>query len=119
MSVNVMGGFTYLDMSSINKDFTSGTGVTITGEKAAEVVEKVSQTTKALFISNLHAHVSTTHYGTYQPFIPAQWVKDTATSGHVKWTSTNIWNKVTVAILVDQTTATGAVSVKVTCSTAN
>lgn len=122
MSTNVMGGFAYLDMASINKDFTSNTGVTVTGEKAAEIVEKVSQTAKPLFICNLHAHASTTHYGTYQPFIPNPWVKDTGTSGHVKWTSTNIVNKTlndTVVILVDQTTATGDVSVKVTCSTAS
>lgn len=122
MSTNVKGGFMYLDMASINKDFTSNTAVNVTGEKAAEIVEKVSQTAKPLFICNLHAHASTTHYGTYQPFIPNPWVKDTGTSGHVKWTSTNTVTKTkndTIVILVDQTTSTGAVSVKVTCSTAS
>lgn len=125
MSTKAMGGFAFIDMAAINKDFTSNTAVTIPAkqqELADSIVRKVSQIEKPVLICNLHAHASTTHYGTYQPFIPNPWVKDTGTSGHVKWTSTNIVNKAkndTIVILIDQTTATGAVSVKVTCSTAS
>lgn len=119
---HVTGGFAFIDMSEINEDFTSGTAVTPDAEKQAELLEKVTQTNKAIIVCNLHAHASTTHYGTYSPFIPQPFIKDTATSGHVKYVSKNVFPATkdkTVTITLDTTTATGVTTVTVTCATAS
>lgn len=119
---NVKGGFAFIDMGEINADFTSGTAVTPSAEKQAELIKKVTQTSKAIILCNLHAHASTTHYGTYSPFIPQPFIKDTATSGHVKYISKNVFPATkdkTVTITLDTTSSTGVTTVTVTCSTAS
>lgn len=123
----IKGGFSFIDMSKISTDFdgaaTSGSShlpTTPNAEMQARVLAAVNDRAKAIMICGLKAHVSTTRYDQFeQPFIPAPFIKDTATSGHVKWTSTNVTGKVTVAIVFDTTTATGVTTVKVNCSTAN
>lgn len=119
---NVKGGFVFIDMSEINADFTSGTAVTPAAEKQEELLGKVTQTGKAIMMCNLHAHASTTHYGTYSPFIPQPFIKDTGTSGHVKYISKNVFPAAkdkTVTITLDTTSSTGVTTVTVTCATAS
>lgn len=124
--MNVYGGFASIDMQAISTDFdgatTSGSShpaTTPSAELQATILAAVEQRRKPILICGLKAHVSTTRYDQFeQPFIPAPFIKDTATSGHVKWTSTNVTGKVTVAIVLDTTTATGVTTVKVNCSTA-
>ena len=115
---HVMGGFAFMDMGEINEDFTSGTAVTPSAEKQAELLDKVTQTNKAIMVCNLHAHASTTHYGTYAPFIPAPFIKNTSTSGHVKYISTNtiLDASKNIVITLDTTTATGVTTVAVTAA---
>lgn len=123
----IKGGFSYIDMDKISTDFdgaaTSGSShpaTTPSKEVQERIVAAVNDRTKPIMICGLKAHVSTTRYDQFeQPFIPAPFIKDTATSGHVKWTSTNVTGKVTVAIVLDTTTETGVTTVKVNCSTAN
>lgn len=123
----IKGGFSYIDMDKISTDFdgatTSGSShpaTTPNAEMQARILAAVNDRTKAIMICGLKAHVSATRYDQFeQPFIPAPFIKDTATSGHVKWTSTNVTGKVTVAIVFDTTTATGVTTVKVNCSTAS
>lgn len=117
--MNVYGGFAFIDMQAISTDFTSTTAVTPSKELQATILAAIEQRRKPLLLCGLKAHASTTRYDQFeQPFIPAPFIKDTATSGHVKWTSTNVTGKVTITILVDTTTATGVTTVKVTCATA-
>lgn len=123
----IKGGFSFIDMNKISADFdgatTSGSShlpTTPNKEMQARILAAVNDRTKPIMVCGLKAHVSTTRYDQFeQPFIPAPFIKDTATSGHVKWTSTNVTGKVTVAIVFDTTTATGVTTVKVNCSTAS
>ena len=121
--MNVYGGFAYIDMQAISKDFTSNTAVTPSSELQATILAAIEQTRKPLLLCGLKAHASTTRYDQLErPFIPAPFIKDTATSGHVKWTSVNViqlTKNVTITILVDTTIATGVTTVKVTCATAS
>lgn len=121
--MNVYGGFAFIDMQAISKDFTSNTAVTPDAELQATILAAIEQRRKPLLLCGLKAHASTTRYDQLeQPFIPAPFIKDTATSGHVKWTSVNViqlTKNVTITILVDTTIATGVTTVKVTCSTAS
>lgn len=126
----IKGGFSYIDMDKISTDFdgaaTSGSShlpTTPNAEMQARILAAVNDRTKPIMICGLKAHVSTTRYDQLeQPFIPAPFIKDTATSGHVKWTSNNViqlTKNVTIAIVFDTTTATGVTTVKVNCSTAS
>lgn len=119
----IKGGFSNIDMSKISTDFTSNTAVTPNAEMQARILAAVNNRTKPIMICGLKAHASTTRYDQLeQPFIPAPFIKNTATSGHVKWTSNNViqlTKNVTIVIEFDTTTATGVTTVKVTCSTAS
>lgn len=121
--MNVYGGFAFIDMQAISKDFTSNTAVTPSAELQKTILAAIEQTRKPILICGLKAHASTTRYDQLeQPFIPAPFIKSTATSGHVKWVSNNViqlTKNVTIVIEVDTTIATDVTTVKVTCSTAS
>lgn len=118
MAKGIKGGIMYIDMGAINEDFTSGTAVTPSADVQAMLLRKILQTGKPVMICNLHAHASTTHYGTYEPFAPAIFVKNTSTSGHVKYISTNtdLDASKNIVITFDTTTSTGVTTVTVTAA---
>lgn len=122
--MNVYGGFSFIDMASINKEFTSATPVNASAEMSATIVAAMENLNKPVILCGLNAEIAASKAAAVKypqfkrAFIPAPFIYDGSTSGHQKWTSTNVTGKVTVAVLFDLTIATGVVAVTVTCSTA-
>ena len=125
--MNVYGGFSFIDMSEINKEFTSGTATNASKELSATIVAAMKNLNKPVILCGLNAEIvaskgvkgAAVKYPQFKrAFIPAPLIYDGSTSGHEKWTSTNVTGKVTVTVLFDLTISTGIVAVTVTCVTA-
>ena len=125
--MNVYGGFSFIDMKGINEEFTSATPVNASKEMSATIAAAMKNLNKPVILCGLNAEIAASKgvkgaavkYPQFKrAFIPAPFIYDGSTSGHEKWTSTNVTGKVTVSVLFDLTVATGVVSVTVTCATA-